>query len=74
MEETRTTEIVRNPVTVSVCGHLEGTEGERFFVLLSGRPWVRIPPGVQKIHQVPIDLVDFFFSSAAHLIVLRAIR
>ena len=34
MEETRTTEIVRNPVTVSVCGHLEGTEGERFFVLL----------------------------------------
>ncbi len=44
---------------------LKGTsgnsKGERFFDLLSGRPWVRIPPGVQKIHQVLYDLVDFIF-------------
>ena len=41
----RTTEIVRNPVIASICGHLEGTEGEHFFVLLSGTPRVRIAPG-----------------------------
>ncbi len=44
----RTTEIVRNPVIASICGHLEGTEGERFFVLLSVGSGVQISSGMPE--------------------------
>ena len=46
MEETGTIEFVRNAVIASVCGHSKGIGGKPCFRLLSGRPWVRIPPGV----------------------------
>lgn len=36
---------VRNPVTARLHGTSGNSKGERFFDLLSGRPWVRIPPG-----------------------------
>lgn len=59
----RTTEIVRNPVIASICGHLEGTEGEHFFVLLSGRPQVRILLGAPQ--KAPL------FAAAGSFVVLK---
>ena len=37
--------IVRNPVMARLKGTSGNSKGERFFDLLSDRPWVRIPPG-----------------------------
>ena len=46
-------------------GGIGNSKGEHFFDLLSGRPWVRIPPGVRKIRQEQQNvenLADFSFS------------
>ena len=53
MEETGTIEFVRNAVIASVCGHSRGIGGKPCFRLLSGRPWVRIPPGVPSKNRLP---------------------
>ena len=45
LEKTRTFENVRNAVISGNCGQSKGIGGKRFFVLLSDKPWVRIPPG-----------------------------
>ena len=45
-------------------GTSRNSKGEHFFDLLSGKPWVRIPPGVQKIRQEQQNvenLADFSF-------------
>ena len=70
MEETGTIEFVRNAVIASVCGHSRGIGGKPCFRLLSGRPWVRIPPGVQKIRQEQQNvenLTDFSFQHSNYV-------
>ena len=44
----RTLRNVRNPVKQGTPGVSKSLKGERFLALLSGRPWVRIPPGAPK--------------------------
>ena len=45
----RTVKNVRNPVMARLKGTSGNSKGERFFDLLSDRPWVRIPPGSPKL-------------------------
>ena len=49
----RTLKNVRNPVKKGAPGVLRGSKGEHFLALLSGRPWVRIPPGAPKAPKNP---------------------
>ena len=47
----------------------KGLKGERFLAFLSGRPWVRIPPGAPNKHdsfdtRVSETIVLFLFAKA----------